>query len=204
MNPKLNKNISSNYQQGVLTTWNEDKGYGFIVPENGNEEIFLHIKSLHDDATYPIEGETFCYQIGKDKQGRIQAINAYQTNCNKKRKLSLFHRLIKLLSNAWPLVIIIYLLLGYLRSKSNQIIFLVFVVNSLLTILFYYEDKYRARFKYWRIKESVLHIWELLGGWPGALYAQYAFHHKKSKLSYMIVFALCVAINVFTLYLIYF
>ena len=140
MKPKLNKNITSIYQQGVLTTWNEDKGYGFIVPENGNEEIFLHIKSLHDDATYPIEGETFCYQIGKDKQGRIQAINAYQTNCNKKRKLSLFHRLIKLLSNAWPLVIIIYLLLGYLGSKSNQIIFLVFVVNSLLTILFYYED----------------------------------------------------------------
>jgi uncharacterized membrane protein YsdA (DUF1294 family) len=69
---------------------------------------------------------------------------------------------------------------------------------------YYYEDKYRARFKYWRIKESVLHIWELLGGWPGALYAQYAFHHKKSKFSYIIVFALCVAINIFGLYLIYF
>lgn len=211
MNPKLNKSItheakdtSSDYQQGVLTTWNDDKGYGFIVSKNGNEEIFLHIKSLHTDATYPIEGEVFCYQLGKDKHGRIQAVNAYQANCSQKRKLSLVHRLVKLLSNAWPLAIAIYLLLAYFGIKSNQIIGFAFIVNSLLTMLFYYEDKYRARFKYWRIKESVLHIWELLGGWPGALYAQYAFHHKKSKFSYIIVFALCVAINIFGLYLIYF
>ena len=196
--------ISSSYERGILTHWNAEKGYGFILSKNSDNEVFLHIKSLQSSATYPIEGEEFYYQTSKDKQGRIQAVNAFQTENNKKRKISLFHQFIKLLASSWPLVIFLYLILIYLGYHSHYILCLAFTVNSLLTILFYYEDKYRASFNFWRIKESYLHIWELIGGWPGALYAQYAFHHKKSKFSYMLIFALCVAINVFTLYLIFF
>ncbi|WP_153605141.1 DUF1294 domain-containing protein, partial [Pseudomonas aeruginosa] len=33
-----------------------------------------------------------------------------------------------------------------------------------------------------------LHLFELLGGWPGALVAQQVFRHKTRKLSFQLVF----------------
>ena len=132
--------ISSSYERGILTHWNAEKGYGFILSKNSDNEVFLHIKSLQSSATYPIEGEEFYYQTSKDKQGRIQAVNVFQTENNKKRKISLFHQIVKLLASFWPLVIFLYLILIYLGYNSHYILCLAFTVNSLLTILFYYED----------------------------------------------------------------
>ena len=40
----------------------------------------------------------------------------------------------------------------------------------------------------WRTPEVRLHLFELLGGWPGALVAQQVFRHKTRKLSFQLVF----------------
>jgi uncharacterized membrane protein YsdA (DUF1294 family) len=56
----------------------------------------------------------------------------------------------------------------------------------------YALDKRRARAKEWRLAEAVLHVLELLGGWPGAFLAQRRLRHKCSKGSYQIVFWLIV------------
>ena len=79
-----------------------------------------------------------------------------------------------------------------------------FAINSLLTALFYGEDKYLAQYKYWRIPERSLHLWEFFCGWPGALCAQHIFRHKRSKTSYMIVFWLCVIANAAILFLLFY
>ena len=71
-----------------------------------------------------------------------------------------------------------------------------FVLNSLLTIWFYKEDKRLAEQQLRRIPEFCLHFWELFCGWPGALYAQKKYHHKWKKTSYMVVFWLYVVLNV--------
>ena len=71
-----------------------------------------------------------------------------------------------------------------------------FAVNSLLTALFYREDKYLAEYNYWRIPEKYLHIWAFFCGWPGALYAQHAFRHKRRKTGFMILFWLGVMVNI--------
>ena len=41
-----------------------------------------------------------------------------------------------------------------------------------------------------RTPEARLHLWELLGGWPGALLAMSVFRHKIRKASYLLVFGL--------------
>ena len=46
-----------------------------------------------------------------------------------------------------------------------------------------------------RTPEFTLHLWELLGGWPGALLARHMFGHKTAKTSYKIVFWLIAAVN---------
>eukprot|EP00746_Dinoflagellata_sp_MGD_P002638 gnl/MRDRNA2_/MRDRNA2_105165_c0_seq1.p1 gnl/MRDRNA2_/MRDRNA2_105165_c0~~gnl/MRDRNA2_/MRDRNA2_105165_c0_seq1.p1 ORF type:complete len:550 (+),score=137.13 gnl/MRDRNA2_/MRDRNA2_105165_c0_seq1:80-1729(+) len=34
---------------GVVKSWNKDKGYGFIKPDGGGNEIFVHAKDLHSE-----------------------------------------------------------------------------------------------------------------------------------------------------------
>lgn len=59
---------------------------------------------------------------------------------------------------------------------------------SSITFLNYGYDKMQARNNQWRVKETSLHILELLGGWPGALAGQHFFQHKTRKTSFQIVF----------------
>ncbi|MFT7486938.1 MAG: uncharacterized membrane protein YsdA (DUF1294 family) [Candidatus Paceibacteria bacterium] len=64
----------------------------------------------------------------------------------------------------------------------------VYAVNSLLTFALYGNDKRKARLGKRRVPESVLHLWELAGGWPGAWVAQRVFRHKTQKRSFRLVY----------------
>ncbi len=75
-----------------------------------------------------------------------------------------------------------------------------FVLNSLVAIIVYAEDKFRASGHLWRIPERRLHIWELLCGWPGAVVAQQMFDHKHGKPSFQAIFWVCVLVNAFAVY----
>jgi uncharacterized membrane protein YsdA (DUF1294 family) len=67
------------------------------------------------------------------------------------------------------------------------------LVLSGLTYWTYARDKRRAQAGEWRTPEAQLHALELLGGWPGALMAQWRLRHKCSKGSYQFVFWLIVS-----------
>jgi uncharacterized membrane protein YsdA (DUF1294 family) len=54
-------------------------------------------------------------------------------------------------------------------------------------------DKRKAAAGEWRTPEATLHLFELLGGWPGSFLAQHSFRHKTAKAGYQIVFWLIVA-----------
>ena len=96
----------------------------------------------------------------------------------------------------WPLAVVPGLTVSLLLDQLVPGIVLAYVCNSLLTILFYREDKRLAEQQNWRIPEYYLHLWELFCGWPGALFAQGRFHHKWKKVSYMVVFWLYVILNI--------
>ena len=66
------------------------------------------------------------------------------------------------------------------------------LVVSALAYWAYARDKHRAQDGEWRISEAQLHLWELLGGWPGAWIAQRRLRHKCSKGSSQFVFWLIV------------
>ncbi|NOJ02910.1 DUF1294 domain-containing protein [Vibrio splendidus] len=60
-------------------------------------------------------------------------------------------------------------------------ILITYIVMSLLTFALYAKDKRAAIKGQWRTKESTLHLFSLLGGWPGALLAQAKLRHKTQK-----------------------
>lgn len=72
------------------------------------------------------------------------------------------------------------------------------LLASLVCHALYAWDKRRAQAGERRVPEKILHLWELLGGWPGAFLAQRRIRHKSSKLTYLLVFWLIVVIHQYT------
>ena len=62
--------------KGVLKTWKEDRGFGFVKPDDGGKDIFIHISALKGVSRRPIMGDVIYYQIAKDNRGKYKAINA--------------------------------------------------------------------------------------------------------------------------------
>jgi len=63
--------------KGVLKTWKEDRGFGFIVPDGGGKDIFIHISALKGTSRRPVTGDIIHYQVVKDNRGKYKAVNAY-------------------------------------------------------------------------------------------------------------------------------
>lgn len=72
---------------------------------------------------------------------------------------------------------------------------LYYLVASLTAFVAYALDKSAAQQDRWRTQESTLHIFSLLGGWPGALIAQQALRHKTQKTGFQVTFWSTVALN---------
>ncbi|MGX9985014.1 cold-shock protein [Chryseobacterium sp. POL2] len=59
-------------QQGTVKFFNEEKGFGFIVPDNGGEEIFVHSSGLKSRNIR--ENDKVVYEVEQGKKG-LNAVN---------------------------------------------------------------------------------------------------------------------------------
>lgn len=98
--------------------------------------------------------------------------------------------------NYFPIYVLTIALGGsYYFGYIPPIIFLIFIIASILTYLIYAKDKQSAKNDEWRTSESTLHLYSLLCGWPRAIIAQQKLRHKSKKLSFRRVFMFTVFIN---------
>lgn len=63
--------------KGFLKTWKDDRGFGFIKPEDGSDDIFIHISALGVGARRPHRGDTILYQVEQTEDGKTKAVNAH-------------------------------------------------------------------------------------------------------------------------------
>jgi len=56
--------------EGRLATWNDDRGFDFIEPTQGVDEVFVHVSALPRDGRRPMNGETLLFDVQTDAQGR--------------------------------------------------------------------------------------------------------------------------------------
>ncbi|MBY3433912.1 cold-shock protein [Rhizobium laguerreae] len=59
---------------GTVKFFNSEKGFGFIKPENGGDDVFVHISELQKGGIDEItEGDRLDYQMAPGKNGRLAA-----------------------------------------------------------------------------------------------------------------------------------
>jgi len=56
--------------QGRITTWKDDKGFDFITPNGGGEQVFLHINSFSNRERRPEGNELVTYELTVDGKVR--------------------------------------------------------------------------------------------------------------------------------------
>lgn len=61
--------------KGTIKFFNETKGFGFITPENGGADVFVHISGLKDQVK---EGDSVTYEVENGKKG----LNAVDVRIN--------------------------------------------------------------------------------------------------------------------------
>jgi len=58
---------------GTLAKWNEDRGFGFITPAQGGQEIFVHISAFPKDGRRPRLNERLSFEIELNGEGKKRA-----------------------------------------------------------------------------------------------------------------------------------
>jgi uncharacterized membrane protein YsdA (DUF1294 family)/cold shock CspA family protein len=180
--------------QGRITRWKDEQGYGFIVPSQGGDEVFVHIKAFRPRQARPAGDEIVTYELIRDANGRPRAeAVAFASGAGRRSSTgeagpSRFPLLLAMLFFAFVGV-------SAAIGKLPPMLLGFYVVASLIAFAAYALDKSAAQDGRWRTPENTLHLLALLGGWPGALVAQNRLRHKSSKMSFLVVFWATVLLN---------
>ena len=61
---------------GTVKWFNPAKGYGFIQPEDGSKDVFVHISAVERSGLSALrEGQKLSYDLESGQQGKISAVN---------------------------------------------------------------------------------------------------------------------------------
>ena len=61
---------------GNVKFFNNDKGYGFIQPEDGSSDAFVHISAVEAAGMGTLNtDQRVSYELENDKRGRASAVN---------------------------------------------------------------------------------------------------------------------------------
>ncbi|HSG89026.1 MAG TPA: DUF1294 domain-containing protein [Pseudomonadales bacterium] len=174
---------------GVVVEWRDARGFGFVEADGGGPRHFLHVRALDDRRLRPRVGMRVRFDSVQDADGRWQA--------HAVRPLTLGRLAVpRPLRLLWRLLVPLALCLALAFAGRLPWTAVAFVLTaSLVSLVLYAVDKSAAAAGRSRIAERTLHLWSLVGGWPGALYAQPLLRHKTRKRPFRIVFAATVLLN---------
>lgn len=178
---------------GRITEWNDEKGFGFVIPNGGGTRAFIHISCFRAGSRRPMAGDLISYLPVVDARGR--------TNAQQLRHAGLYNQTSPPSSRMWRAAFgcgaLSMAAIACVMHLVPPIVLSIYVGMSALSYLLYWGDKSaaQARGSRQRTPENQLHLADLLGGWPGALIALQQFRHKTAKHSFQNVFWATMLVN---------
>ncbi|MFN4309980.1 MAG: cold-shock protein [Ferrovibrio sp.] len=66
-------------QTGIVKFYNDQKGFGFIQPEDGSKDVFVHATALERAGMSPLrEGQKVSFDTEQDNRSGKTAVRAIQ------------------------------------------------------------------------------------------------------------------------------
>ena len=183
---------------GRLKSWNTDRGFGFIEPDGGGQEVFVHISAVPTQLRPPKPGQAFTFEVELNRDGKKRAANIgvaerprtpSRVQREARARWSLGSALVI------PAFVVIYTAIAIKYGVSPWFA-VAYIVLSIVSLMLYAFDKSAAVAGRWRSSEQSLLALGLFGGWPGGLVAQQLLRHKSSKASFREAFWGTVMLNV--------
>ena len=183
---------------GKVIRWEADRGFGFIAGAAGTQDVFFHVKDVQRGWT-PQVGQLVTYELVHVGGKGPRAVAVQGAASRSAARVPTSHpaptrsrarveprasaprdpwlRPILLVALLWAAV------LGWASATHRLPAWVVpaWLGLNLWTFVVYWRDKWAAQRGQWRTPESSLHVWSLLGGWPGARIAQQVLRHKSRK-----------------------
>jgi cold shock CspA family protein len=69
---------------GKVKSWNDDRGFGFIAPTEGGQDIFVHISECPRGGRPELQ-ETLTFEVALNAQGKKKAVNVRRAGIAAKR-----------------------------------------------------------------------------------------------------------------------
>jgi CspA family cold shock protein len=61
---------------GTVKFFNEQKGYGFIAPDGGGNDAFVHISAVENSGLRTLrENQRVSFELQEDRRGKMAAVN---------------------------------------------------------------------------------------------------------------------------------
>jgi uncharacterized membrane protein YsdA (DUF1294 family)/cold shock CspA family protein len=183
--------------EGILTSWNDERGFGRIESSQGGEPIFVHVSAWPRGPSRPQLGQSVTFEVELGPKGK-RARNVQLAQVRRPTRQSeqaaraqwgtatLF---------AIPAFLAFYTVVAALWKPPLWVAGL-YAGLSVVTFIAYAADKSAAASGAWRTPENTLHMLALAGGWPGALLAQQFLRHKSTKQPFRQVFWATALLNV--------
>jgi cold shock CspA family protein len=67
-------NSTVNRFNGTLKKWNDERGFGFLLAEHGDQELFVHVSAFPRGGRPPLVGEVLSFEVDLDRDGRKRAV----------------------------------------------------------------------------------------------------------------------------------
>jgi cold shock CspA family protein len=129
--------------QGKITVWKDNKGFGFVVPNGGGPDVFLHISAFGQRRKRPEVGDVVTYELSFAESDRPKAANVMFVERQNAEKANGSSLLPVILAGVLVLAFvgyIAYVRLSHPNSTVSASLYKVFFARSAL----YNDDKFQC------------------------------------------------------------
>lgn len=207
-NRRVKEDLAQMRKQGTVIRWDDTKGFGFINSPQSSAQLFLHIRDwrggVPPETGQPVSFEEIhvggkgpramdvrpnserahhpAAKSAQQKAPRQATQTARPPQQRPSRDVASRNPRTSsgpafALMLVWAGVLVAGVVLGHL----SWLLLPAALVLNLVTFYVYWQDKFAATQGAWRTNEDTLHLFGLIGGWPGAWFAHQILRHKSAK-----------------------